>query len=343
MSKIAPVILCGGSGTRLWPRSRAIKPKPFLSLVENETLFEAAINRCAGGKFDKPTVVTGASHLPHVLAQSVGRELSIIVEPTAKNTAPAIALAAARMPVHQTMLVCPSDHHISDPVAFANAAKAAAVLAQEGWLVSFGIEATIPETGFGYIRKGEGVSDSAYRIAEFVEKPDQSRAERYVADGNYFWNGGIFCFNAGRYLDALELVRPAMVQAIKKAVLWGHEEAECFYPNGEAFAGVVGDSIDYAVMEHTKRAAVVPVSMGWSDIGNWQALKEARIADGDGNIVLGRAEVVDCRNVMVESDGPRVSVIDLEGVVVVVDGDEILVTSRAGAQKVGQLSGAKNQ
>lgn len=343
MPKVSPVILCGGSGTRLWPRSRASKPKPFLPLVESGTLFEATVDRCTGGSFTTATVVTGVAHLPHVRAQGVREDLSIIVEPAAKNTAPAIALAAARMQSDQTMLVCPSDHHIADLGAFTDAANAAAELAQEGWLVSFGIEATRPETAFGYICKGERISDAAYEIAQFIEKPDQVRAEQYVADGNYFWNGGIFCFTAGRYLEELELARPAMAVAVKKAVAEGREEAECFYPGAETFASVVGDSIDYAVMEQTGRAAVVPVSMGWSDIGNWPALQEARVPDADGNIVLGCAELVDCRNVMVESDGPRVSVIGLQDVVVVVDGDEVLITSQSGAQKVGQLSGAKNQ
>lgn len=343
MPDVSPVILCGGSGTRLWPKSRATKPKPFLPLIDNETLFEATIARCAGGAFSSPTVVTGVAHLAHVRTQAAGGDLSIIVEPAARNTAPAIALAAARMRADQTMLVCPSDHHIADLGAFTDATNAAAELAQKGWLVSFGIEAATPEIGFGYIRKGGRICGSAYQIAQFVEKPSQDLAEQYVADGNYFWNGGIFCFTAGRYLEELELARPAMAEAVKRAVAEGREEAECFYPDAETFASVVGDSIDYAVMEQAGRAAVVPVSMGWSDIGNWPALQEARVTDADGNTVLGRAELVDCRNVMVESDGPRVSMIGLKDVVVVVDGDEILITSQSGAQRVGQLSGAKNQ
>lgn len=296
-----------------------------------------------GGNFSSATVVAGKAHLPHVRSQGAAAGLSLIIEPSAKNTAPAIALAAARMQPDQTMLVCPSDHHIASRGAFTDAANAAAELAQEGWLVSLGIEATAPETGFGYIRTGERIAASAYQIAQFVEKPDYATAERYVADGNYFWNGGIFCFTAGRYLEELELARPDMAEAVRKAVDAGHEDGDCFYPNANAFSTVIGDSIDYAVMEKTSRAAVVPVAMGWSDIGSWPALQKARQADGDGNIVLGRAEIIDCQNVMVDSDGPRVSVIGLEDIVVVVDGDEVLVTSQSGAQKVGQLSGAKNQ
>jgi mannose-1-phosphate guanylyltransferase len=343
VSQIAPVILCGGSGTRLWPRSRADKPKPFLPLLGEGSLFEATLERCAGENFSSATIVTGAAHLGHVRAQDERRDLSIIVEPTARNTAPAIALAAARLPQDQVMLVCPSDHHITDVVAFTTAAAAAAKLAQEGWLVTFGIEAIRADTGFGYIRQGEPLTGGAYRIAQFVEKPGRVRAEQYLADGGYFWNGGIFCFTAGRYLQELSRTRPAMVQAVETAVAHGREDGECFHPDESAFGAIVGDSIDYAVMEEAMDAAVVPVSMGWSDIGNWPALHEALGGGVDGNVTRGPAELVDCRNVMTDSNGPRVSVIGMEDVIVVVDGDEVLVTSRTGAQKVGQLAGAKNQ
>lgn len=343
VSHVTPVVLCGGSGTRLWPRSRASKPKPFLPLLGENSLFEATLDRCAGGIVSSAVIVTGAAHLNHVRAHGEGRNLSIIVEPTARNTAPAIALAAARLPHDQVMLVCPSDHHITDVKAFTAAATAAAKLAQQGWLVAFGIEATRPEIGFGYIRQGELLGGGARRVAQFVEKPDRARAEQYLADGSYFWNGGIFCFTAARYLDELSRTRPAMIQAVERAVAYGQEEGECFHPDVEAFATIVADSIDYAVMEVTRDAAVVPVSMGWSDIGNWLALHEARDGGIYGNVTRGPAELIDCHNVMIDSDGSRVSVIGMKDVIVVVDGDEVLVTSYAGAQKVGQLAGAKNQ
>ncbi|MEP2726930.1 sugar phosphate nucleotidyltransferase [Roseibium sp.] len=337
------MILCGGSGTRLWPRSRVSQPKPFLPLLGEGSLFKATLDRCAGGNFSSATIVIGAAHLDHVRAQDEGRDLSIIVEPTARNTAPAIALAAARLPHDQVMLVCPSDHHITDVEAFTTAAAAAAKLAEEGWLVTFGIEAIRAETGFGYIRQGDPLAGGAYRIAQFVEKPDRCRAEQYLADGSYFWNGGIFCFTAGRYLEELSRTRPGMLRAVHKAVALGQEDGECFHPEEGTFGEIVADSIDYAVMEEAENAAVVPVSMGWSDIGNWPALHEARGGAVDGNVTLGPAELVDCRNVMTDSDGPRVSVIGMKDVIVVVDGDEVLVSSHAGAQKVGQLAGAKNQ
>ena len=342
MTSITPVILCGGSGTRLWPRSRASKPKPFLPLVGETTLFEATLARSA--TFDPPVVVTGAAHLAHVEAQlGLAPGAAIIVEPEAKNTAAAIALAALRLPEDAVMLVCPSDHHSGDPAAFAEAARAAAALAEEGWLVSFGIEAKRPETGFGYLQRGEAIGSSGYRVAKFVEKPDLERAKEFIADGLHAWNGGIFAFRVKDFLDELEQFRPAISVAVIKAVRDGREQGQRFYPDAAAFKAVVGESVDYAVMENTARSAMVPAAMAWSDIGNWQALHEARARDADGNSVIGPAELVDCRGVLVESDGPRVSVIGLEGVIVVVHGNEVLVTTTEGAQKDGKLSGAQNQ
>ena len=345
MTQIVPVILCGGSGTRLWPRSRAAMPKPFLPLVGENTLFEATLARCAiGDAFSPPVVVTGAAHLEHVEAQLGGSpEAAVIVEPAAKNTAAAIALAALRLPEHAVMLVCPSDHHISDCQSFASAARSAAALAAEGWLVSFGIEATAPETGFGYLKRGEAVGSHGFRVAQFVEKPDIHRATAFLAEGGYSWNGGIFAFRVKDFLDELSSHRRKISEAVARSVAAGREEGRRFYPDADAFAAVPGESVDYAVMENTARAAMVPVAMGWSDIGNWQALHMARDRDEYGNSVNGDAELVDCRNVLVDTDGPHVSVIGLEDVVIVVDGGNVLVTTAAGAQKVGKLGGAINQ
>ena len=342
---INPVILCGGSGTRLWPRSRAAKPKPFIPLVGDETLFEQALSRCADpARFAPPVVVTGAAHLSHVegqLGSAAGAQ--VIVEPAARNTAAAIALAALRLGDEAILLVCPSDHHIGDPAAFAEAAAAAADLAGEGWLVSFGVEATSPETGYGYLHRGEAIGGTGFRVARFAEKPDLDRANAFLADGGYAWNGGIFAFRAGDFLRELEAHRPAIAAAVRASVAQGREDGARFHPDAAAFGEVVSESVDYAVMENTARAAMVPADMAWSDIGNWQALHAALPADDAGNVARGRAELVNCRNVMVDSGTLRVSVIGLENVIVVVDGDEVLVTSADGAQLVGKLSGAANQ
>jgi mannose-1-phosphate guanylyltransferase/mannose-1-phosphate guanylyltransferase/mannose-6-phosphate isomerase len=339
------VILCGGSGTRLWPRSRATKPKPFLPLVGDSTLFEATLARCPASEgFGPAVIVTGTAHLAHVEEQlGAGNDAAIIVEPTARNTAAAIALAALRLPEDAVMLVCPSDHHIGDTQAFREAVCTAAELAQDGWLVSFGIEATAPETGFGYLKRGEPINEGAFRTAQFVEKPDLERAKSFLAEGIYAWNGGIFAFRVGDFLKELEAHRPQILAAVREAVTKGSEDGRRFHPDAEAFAAVESESVDYAVMENTQRAAMVPADMAWSDIGNWPALHLARERDADGNATRGPVELVDCRDVLVDTDGPKVSVIGLEGVYVVVDGNDIMITTAAGAQKVGKLSGAVNQ
>ena len=344
MSKIVPVVLCGGSGTRLWPRSRKTKPKPFLPLIGERTMFEATLGRCGDSEqFAPPVIVTGTAHLEHVEEQAKESPgATVIVEPEAKNTAAAIALAARRLPEESVMLVCPSDHHIADEPAFRAAAAAAARLAAQDWLVAFGITATAPETGYGYIKRGEAL-EGGYRVERFVEKPDLATAQAFLADGGYSWNGGIFAFRAGQFLDELKRHRPALWQAACQAVVNGSQDGNRFHPDADAFAAIEPESVDYAVMEETDRAAMVPASMGWSDIGSWAALRDATDRNHDGNSVRGRAELVDCAGVFVDTDGPRVSVIGLEDVAIVVDGDEVLVTTMQGAQKVGKLAGAAKQ
>lgn len=342
MSPIYPVIMCGGSGTRLWPLSRPERPKPFLPLVGERTLLEATLDRFADRTtFAPPTLVAGEGHLGLVEEQSQDFDGSqVIVEPEGKSTAPAIALAALRLPEEAVLLACPSDLHIADVAAFHAAIVRAAALAADGWLVTFGIAATRPETGYGYVKRGAHLA-GGWQVERFVEKPDATKAQAMLDEGGYSWNGGIFAFRAGTFLEELARHRPAMADAVRLAVAEGSEDGARFRPGSEAFAAIAAESVDYAVMEETSRAAMVEADMGWSDIGNWQALRDARQGDGDGNVVRGEAELLDCRKVMVESDGPRVSVVGLEDVIVIVNGDEVLVTSGSGAAKVGKLKGAR--
>lgn len=341
---IHPVILCGGGGTRLWPRSRKAKPKPFIPLVGEQTLFRQALDRCGDhAQFAAPIVVAGSAHVSLIEEQAQGLAgLAIVVEPCARNTAPAIALAAARLDPDAVMLVCPSDHHIANEDAFRTAVAQAAALARDGWLVSFGIAPDRPETGYGYIRRGEALGEG-FRVAQFVEKPDLARAEAFLADSGYSWNGGIFAFRAGTLLDELRAHRPHMADLVDRAVAGGKAEGASFYPDAAPFAEIAGESIDYAVMENTARAAMVPANMGWSDIGNWAALQDALPSDGQGNHAQGQAEFLDCRNVLAVSDGPRISAVGLTDICIVVDGGEVLVTTRDGAQAVGKLGGASGQ
>jgi mannose-1-phosphate guanylyltransferase len=344
MQQIHPVILCGGSGTRLWPRSRKHRPKPFLPLLGERTLFQQSLDRVADPqRFAPPTIVAGTAHCALIEEQATPiAGARLIVEPEARNTAPAIALAAHALPEDALMLVCPSDHHIADEAAFLALVEQAAVLAAKDHMVAFGIAPTGPETGYGYIRKGEPL-EIGNAVARFVEKPDLATAQRFLADGGYVWNGGIFAFRAGAFLAELAAHRPAMAAQVAEAWMGARQEGWRVDPGPDPFAEIAGESVDYAVMENTARAAVVAADMGWSDIGNWDALMAARASDGAGNRVLGKADLWDCRNVMVESERLRVSVVGLEDVIVVVDGEEVLVTSRAGAQAVGKLPGAAQQ
>lgn len=346
MTAIYPVILCGGSGTRLWPMSRQALPKPFLPLVSEETLFEQALARVAGDvRFAPPIVVSGTAHADLVTAQlgdTAGARL--VIEPAAKNTAPAIALAAALLPADAVMLVCPSDHHVADRDAFRAAAFAAAALAREDYLVSFGIAPDRPETGYGYLQRGEPIA-GGFAIRRFVEKPDRATAETYLASGEYSWNGGIFAFRAGHLLAELAALRPDMARLVGEAVAGGRSEGARFHPAAAPFTAIVGESIDYAVMENTVRAVMVPADMGWSDIGNWAALAEALAGDADayGNVARGAVDFAECCDVLAITDGPRVSVVGVEGLCIIVSGGEVLVTTLEGAQAVGKLPGATGQ
>lgn len=347
MSPIQPVILCGGSGTRLWPISRKAVPKPFLPLVGEETLFRQAINRVdCDDRFAAPMVVAGADHADLIMAQlgeTPGARL--VIEPAAKNTAPAIALAAALLHEDTIMLVCPSDHHIADKAAFRAAALAAAALARDGYLVSFGIVADRPETGYGYLQRGDPLA-GGYTIRRFVEKPDLERAREYLASGDYSWNGGIFAFRAGQLMAELAAHRPDMARLVSEAVARGQNDGARFLPAPEPFAAIASESIDYAVMENTACAAMVPTNMGWSDIGNWAAIADAlaQSADVKGNVARGGpVDLADCSEVLAITDGPRISAVGLSDVCIIVSGGEVLVTSREGAQAVGKLPGAVNQ
>ncbi len=341
---IHPVILCGGSGTRLWPVSREAKPKPFLPLTGKQTLFQQAIGRASDRDvFAAPIIVAGAHHAK-LIEQQVPQKsaATLIIEPAARNTGPAIALAAARLDPDAIMLVCPSDHHIADETAFCAAALQAAELARQDYLVSFGIAADRPETGYGYIKQGAALA-AGFAVDAFVEKPDLERAKAYLKSGNYSWNGGIFAFRAGAFLSELAVHRPAMADAVSRSVAQGRAEGQRFHPEPDAFSKIKGESVDYAVMENTDRAAMVTAAMGWSDIGNWAALHDALDRNGEGNVTAESADLVECENVLTISDGPRISAIGLKNVCIIVNGDEVLVTSHEDAQKVGNLQGASKQ
>ncbi|WP_234027316.1 mannose-1-phosphate guanylyltransferase [Erythrobacter sp. KY5] len=339
-----PVILCGGGGTRLWPVSRNSFPKPFLPLLGDRTLFQQSIDRVSDpNRFAAPTVVAGEAHSSLVASQASG-DVRIVIEPCARNTAAAIALAAHTLPPDDIMLVCPSDHHISNVDAFHSSVFAASRLASQDWLVSLAIEPTGPATGYGYLQTGDPLT-GGHRIAKFVEKPDLETAKQFLASGQFKWNAGIFAFRAGFLLKELNRHRPEMAALVEKSIDNGQNTETSFRPAAAPLEKITGESIDYAVMENTSRAAMVGADMGWSDIGDWDSLAKT-ICDAndglgkEGNLARGPADFLECNDVLAFSDGPRISVIGLDNVCVVVNGDEVLVTSRDKAQMVGKLPGA---
>lgn len=340
MSAIVPVILSGGSGTRLWPMSRPERPKQFLALTAAETMLQLTAARAHGDAFAAPIVVANAAHADQVetqLTEIAASPQAIILEPAGRNTAPAIALAALEADGKAPLLVMPSDHVILDRDAFHAAIHAALPLVEEGWLVTFGITPDAPETGYGYIKVGEDVAQGVHRVARFVEKPARDAAEAMIASGDHAWNGGIFLFCADAYLQALEQFRPDILAAAKASLNGAERDGVRVHPAKDAFEASPSDSIDYAVMEKADRVAVVPVAMGWSDVGSWDALHAIADTDDHGNAVNGDAIVLDSRNCLIRSDGARVAMVGVEDLIVVASGSDILILPRGRSQDVKLL------
>ncbi|QHB70022.1 mannose-1-phosphate guanylyltransferase/mannose-6-phosphate isomerase [Stenotrophomonas sp. 364] len=340
MLPIVPVILSGGSGTRLWPVSREAYPKQFLPLVGEDTMLQATWKRVAQVAGAAPIVVANQEH--RFMAAEQLRECNVtpqalILEPIGRNTAPAIAIAALQAMANgddALLLVLPSDHVVRDEKAFHEAVKQAAAAAQTGKLVTFGIVPTAPETGYGYIKAaaGEGVR----AVERFVEKPNLETAEQYVRSGEYFWNSGMFLFKASRYLAELEALQPAILAASRAALDKASRDSDFIRLDADAFAASPNDSIDYAVMEKTADAAVVPLDAGWNDVGSWSALWEVSDKDASGNACHGDVIAVDCRNSY--AYGSRlIAMVGLDDVVVVETDDAVFVGHKDRVQDVKEI------
>ena len=342
---IVPVILSGGSGTRLWPMSRPEKPKQFLPLTADETMLQLTARCAVGERYGAPVVVANAAHADEVEAQltAVGiAAQALILEPAGRNTAPAIALAALAAPGgSDALLVMPSDHVIADVNAFHAAIAAALPLVADGWLVTFGIEPDAPETGYGWIATGDAVAPGVHRVARFVEKPPRDVAEAMLAAGGHAWNGGIFLFRADSYLDALAAHAPEMLRAARGAMTKARREGTRIFPDAAEFTACPSDSIDYAVMEQAEKVAVVPVRMGWSDVGSWDALHGISEQDDHGNAHRGDTggEVIalDTHNCLVRSDGVKVAIVGVKDLIVVASGNDVLILPRGRSQDVKLL------
>ena len=331
---IRPVILAGGAGTRLWPLSTAEQPKHLLRLLGQRSLFELTLERF-GDRFDAPIVVANQAQEDDLRA-AAGPDATIILEPCKRDSAAAIALAATHAEGDELLLVCPSDHHIGDVAAFHEAIALARPEAEAGKIVTFGVEPDHPATGFGYIAAGEG--EGVRPVARFIEKPPQERAEAMLAEGGHYWNAGIFLALAETWRGELRRHAPAILEAAAEAYEQGTRDGQVIRVAENCFARSPAKSIDYAVMEHSDRVAVVPVSMGWSDVGSWEAVFDASAKDEDGNVVLGDALVIDSHANLIRSDGPRVAAIGVDDLVIIATGDAVLVTKLSHTQKVREAA-----
>ncbi|MFN3712210.1 MAG: mannose-1-phosphate guanylyltransferase/mannose-6-phosphate isomerase [Alcanivoracaceae bacterium] len=339
---LLPVIMAGGSGSRLWPLSRQLNPKQFLALVGDLTMLQDTIARLDGIEHAQPCLICNEEH--RFLAAEQLRQMGldqarILLEPEGRNTAPAIALAALDATARgddPVLLVLAADHLIRDVAAFRDSIERALPLARAGKLVTFGIVPSAPETGYGYIRRGDALG-GGFGVARFVEKPDHVTAQAYLDSGDYFWNSGMFMFRASRYLKELESFQPDMVAACREAIRKGCQDMHFIRVDRDAFLTCPDDSIDYAVMEKTDDAAMVTMDAGWSDVGSWSALWEVSDRDASGNVSQGDVLQLDSHNTFVRADHRLVATVGLKDLVVVETKDAVLVAHRDQVQKVKKI------
>ncbi|WP_325436068.1 mannose-1-phosphate guanylyltransferase/mannose-6-phosphate isomerase [Pseudomonas nitroreducens] len=340
-----PVILSGGSGSRLWPLSRKQYPKQFLALTGEHTLFQQTLSRLVFEGMEPPVVVSNQEHRFIVQEQLEALDLktqSILLEPFGRNTAPAVAIAAMKLMAEgrdELLLILPADHVIEDQRAFQRALALATNAAEKGEMVLFGVPANRPETGYGYIKAGDerGLPDGVIRVERFIEKPDETRAQQFVEDGGYFWNSGMFLFRASRFLEELKKHDADIYDTCLLALERSQHEGDLISIDAATFECCPDNSIDYAVMEKTRRACVVPLSAGWNDVGSWSSIWEVHDKDDDGNVTMGDVMVHDSHNCLVHGNGKLVSVIGLEDIVVVETKDAMMIAHKDRVQDVKKV------
>jgi len=339
-----PVILSGGSGTRLWPLSRGHYPKQFLPLVSEHTMVQETVLRLDGLKGLKaPLAVCNEDHRFMMAEQlwEIGvKPAAIILEPMGRNTAPAVAMAALTATSEDdVLLILPADHVISDLDVFHKAVVQAKALAEQGFLVTFGIVPTEPETGYGYIKRDTLQHGSAYSVAAFVEKPDAETAKHYLKSGDFYWNSGMFAFKAGSFLTELEKFNPDMLVICRQALKAAKVDMDFVRLDKEIFSTCPADSIDYAVMEKTDKAVVIPLDAGWNDVGSWSALWDVTDKDPFGNAICGDVLTVDTRNSFIHAQSKLVAVIGVNDLVIVETDDAVMISSKDRVQEVKQIVG----
>ncbi len=348
MTKIRPVIMCGGAGSRLWPRSRAAHPKQFLDLVDERTLLEATAARLKAASPSitmlTPLVICGAGQGDLADAQLVKAGTpahAIIIEPFGRNTAAVAAVASlvsSDLDPEALVLLLPADHHIADDAGFWRGVEAGIAAARDGNLVTLGIEASGPETGYGYIRRGASIGEGVYQVDEFKEKPDAATARAYLETGLYSWNAGIFLFRSDAMISAFQSHAPEILNACARSLKKGASNGARFSLSAEAFKACPSEPVDIAIMEKAARVAVVaPVRAGWNDVGSWTAIADLKRDGIAATAASDQVHMIDCDNCLVESHGPFVAAIGLKDIIVIATPDGILITHRDHTQDVKKI------
>ena len=340
---ILPIIMAGGTGSRLWPLSRQLNPKQFLKLCGDSTLLQQTISRLDGLEASAPAIICNEDHrfmVAEQLRQLTVEDASILLEPVGRNTAPAIALAAlnaTQSGQDPVLLVLAADHYMADEAAFRQAVHAAAQFAEQNKLATFGIVPTHPETGYGYIQRGDSLTNSGFKVARFVEKPDLVTAQGYLAGGDYYWNSGMFMFKASAYLKELAEFRPDILDVCKKSLEAGQKDLDFIRLDAATFTQCPEDSIDYAVMEKTQEGVVVPLDAGWSDIGSWSALWQIGHRDEQGNVCKGDVLALGTHNSLIHAEHKLVATLGVDDLVVVETKDAVLVAHKNRVQDVKKI------
>jgi len=340
--KIIPVIMSGGAGSRLWPASRSAMPKQLLPLVTEQTMVQETAERLSGDLFHPPIFICNAAHAEPIRAQMAAIDMpigAIIVEPMGRNTAPCAVVAALHAQLSDPdalILLAPADHHVTKPDAFRRSVAAAMTAAKQGRLVTFGITPDGPETGYGYIQQGELITPGAFEVEAFKEKPDRETAQGYLEQGSYFWNAGIFLFSPETLLAEMKNFHPEIVDKSGIAYKNASLQSAQIELEAESFAACPSESIDYAVMEPTDKAAVVPADIGWNDIGSFTSLHALKKGE-NGNAIMGDVIAYDTQNSLIETDGPLVTTVGVDGLAVIVKDGSILVAKLDAAQDVKKI------
>lgn len=344
-ANLHPVVLSGGAGSRLWPLSRSLFPKQLLALAGENSLIQDTVLRATAVDCQAPIIICNAEHRFLIAEQMRAAEVAparIVLEPAGRNTAPAVAVAAlmiAEKDPAGIALVMPADHIVRNRTNFAQAVASGVAAAEQDYLVTFGISPDSPETGYGYVQRGSALPNSTgtFAVKRFVEKPDAATAAAYIAAGDYSWNSGMFVFKASAFLEELGKLEPEMLANCRTALALGKSDLDFFRLAPEPFQACKSISIDYAVMERTSRSAVVPVDMGWSDIGSWESLWDTGGQDASGNVIKGDVLHHGARNSYLRSEGPMIAAVGLEDIVVVAMNDAVLVSHKSASQDVKRI------